>query len=134
MAKGTLLTVHGKTDGSSTTGDFDLNCEWFESAVDYIRLDKGIVAKIWSIEASMNPVTVVVKYTHDVTQSTPTWVELKRVHLASEGDISHDKRKPLLVISGKSGKEAVRFSWVQTTAAESHITVTIEFTQIEYTK
>jgi len=125
--RGTLITVHGETDGSSTTGDFDLYCEWFESAVDYIRVDKGIVAKIWSIEVSKKPVTVIVKFTHDVTATTPTWVELKHVHLAAEGNLDEDKRKPILTVTGKNGTEAIRLSWEQDTAAESHVTALIEF-------
>ena len=129
VKRGTLIAVHGKTDGSSTTGDFSLESEWFESAVDYIRIDRGIVAKLWGIELSGNPVTVVVKYTHDVTVDTPTWKELKRIHLASEGEVAHDKRRPLIVITGRTGKEALRLSWVQTTAAESHITAQIEFVE-----
>lgn len=130
MYKGTLITVHGETDGSSTSGDFDLNCEWFESAVDYIRLDKGIAAKVWSIQVSKNPATVIIKFTHDVTASTPTWVELKHVHLASEGNLDEDKRRPLIVVTGKNGTEAIRFSWEQDTAAESHLTALIEFTPV----
>ena len=129
--KGTLISVHGKTDGSNTTGTFSLECEWFENAVAYIKLDRGIVAKLWSIEASMNPVTVIVEFTHDVTVDTPTWTEVKRIHLASEGEVAHDKRRPILVVTGRSGKEAIRFRWSQSTAAESHITAILEFTEPE---
>lgn len=60
---GTLLVLRGATDGVNTTGTFDLKCEWFESAVSKLRIDKGLVAKLWSMEVSGAPCTVHVQVT-----------------------------------------------------------------------
>lgn len=127
--KGTLLTLFAETDGTSTTGTFSLSNEWFESAVDFIRIDRGIVVKVWGIEVSGAAVDVAIEYTHDVTVATPTYTALKVVRLASEGELAHDKRRPLIAVKGKTGKEAVRFTWSQATAAKSYIAITVEFTE-----
>ena len=129
--KGTLINVYGKTDGTSTSGDFSLECDLFENPVSYIRIDKGIVAKLWSIEISGAPVDVIVYYTLDVTATTITWTEVKRLSLSSSGELTEDKRRPIKIIEGRTGKEAIKFSWSQTTAAESYMAASIEFTEVE---
>lgn len=129
--KGTLITVGGTTDGASTTGTFPLNSAFFESPVSFIRIDKGVTVKLWSLEVSRSPVTVALRYTHDVTAPSPTWLSLKAVTLASEGVVSIDKRRPIRVITGLTGKEAIQFTWAQTTAALSEITAVLEFVEDE---
>jgi len=131
VKRGTMLTLYGETDGSSTTGTFTLNNEWFESGVSYIRVDKNIVAKIWSIEVSGAAVTVDIEITQDVTVDTPTWTKVKSVHLASEGQIFDEKRKPLIVIVGRTGKEAFRLTWSQATAGLSKVSLVVEFVEVE---
>jgi len=131
MKRGTMLTIYGETDGSSTTGNFTLKNEWFASDQTYIRIDKNLVAKVWAIEVSGNPVDVKIEFTHDVTVGSPTWQTLKVVSLPSSGEISLDKRKPIITITGKTGNEAIRFSWSQSTAAKSYLTVVIEFTEVQ---
>jgi len=50
--------------------------------------------------------------------------------LASEGELILEKRRPV-VVRGTNGKEAIRLSWSQTTAAKTYIAVEIEFTDEE---
>jgi len=131
MDRGTLLTLYGSTDGSATVGTVSLNSDWFESAVKYIRLDKGISAKVWDVEVSKGPLTLLIKYTQDVTAGTVTWNTAKAVHLVSAGHLDIDRRRPLIVISGRSGNEALAFTWQQDTATVSHISALVEFAPIE---
>jgi len=125
-----LFTIRGETDGSNTSGVFKLASELFRESVDYIRLEKGIKAKIWCKRIAGAPVTVNLEFTHDVTVSTPSWSVLDTQYLASSGELILEKRRPI-IIHGKTGKEAIRITWSQSTAAKSYIEYEIELTDEE---
>ena len=128
-----LFTVYGKTDGSSTTGDFKLYSDLFyysdptSPTKDYIRIPKGLKAKIWCKRISGEAVEVIIKFTKDVTAASPTWAEIGRENLASAGEFTLEKRRPIVVRS-ITGKEAIRFSWSQPSPGNSYFEAEIEFT------
>ena len=122
-----IITVYGATDGTSTTGTFTLHSKDFTNTPTYIQLDKGVKFKIWSIRISGAPATIRIEYTDDVTASPPTWTTIDSYHLPSSGSITLEKRRPI-IIYGRTGNEAVRFVWDQTTtgAGVTEISVEIE--------
>lgn len=126
-----LITVNGETDGTSTTGVFTLRSEAFTNTPNYIRIDKHIKAKIWARRVCGKPVIVKIEYTRDYTDwSSPTVLDV--IVLSSEGEIDLEKRKPLIVV-GRTGREAIRFTWDQTawSAGKSYISFDIEFEPLE---
>ena len=127
MTVSELITFKGETDGASTTGDFTLKSDIIYGSISYIRIPAGMKAKIWAKRISGNPVTLKIYYTHDVTVTSPTWEEIGSEYLSAEGEKSLEKRRPIIA-RGFTGKEAIKFSWEQATAAESHVAIDVEFT------
>jgi len=126
-----LTTLRGQTDGVNTSGTFTLASELFYGGVSYIRLgDPGVKAKIWCKRISGNPVTINIEMTHDVTASTPTWIVLDSEYLASPGEIALEKKRPIIV-HAKTGKEAIRVTWSQASAALSYVELELELTDEE---
>lgn len=125
-----VITFYGETDGSSTTGTFTLYSEAISGSVTTIRLDKGLKAKIWAKEISGAPVTVKILFTDDATVATPTWTTIDVETLASTGQLNLEKRKPR-IIQFRTGKEAIRFDWSQSTAGKSYITIEIEIEEMK---
>lgn len=125
-----VITFYGETDGTNVTGTFALASEAIAGSVTTIRLDKGLKAKIWAKEISGEPVTVKILFTDDSTATTPTWIVIDTETLASPGQINLEKRKPRIIYF-RTGKEAIRFDWSQTTAGKSYITVEIEIEEIK---
>ncbi|MFQ6075625.1 MAG: hypothetical protein ACE5Z5_05775 [Candidatus Bathyarchaeia archaeon] len=126
MEDGSLITFKGETDGASLTGTFPLDSEVLHATVDYVRPDKGVKAKIWARRISGKACMVHLEHTEDVTADPPMWKKVDTFHLASEGEKSEEKRRPI-VIQSRDGKQAFRFSWEQTTAAKSYLGVEVEF-------
>ena len=125
-----ILTVFGKTDGSSTTGDFSLNGDLLYSAVTTIRIPAGVKVKIWAKRISGKAVTVIVNYAPDITVASPSWKSVDSEYLVSDGEIVLEKRRPL-VLRGLTGKEGFKLSWSQGTAGISNVSFDIEFTDEE---
>ena len=127
MAETELMVVRGATDGTNATGTFNLSSDLIYSSVANIRIPKGMKAKIWWKTLSGEGETLVtLQYTHDVTASTPTYIDIEQVKLAAEGEISLEKRRPV-VLRGFTGKEAFRLTWNQPTAVLSYIEIGVEF-------
>ena len=125
-----IITIHMETDGTNTTGDFQLQSNSFTNTPTYLQLDKGLKAKIWTKEISGGAATITISYTDDVTASPPTWTPID-VEQFPGGSIEYlEKRKPRIVIF-KTGKEAIKFSWSQSTAAKTYVTVDIEVEPLE---
>lgn len=124
-----LITFYGATDGSSATGDFSLDSPVLYSKVTYIRVPKGMKLKIWCKRiAGAVPTEVIFNYTNDVTAGTPTWKPIGHEYLVSPGEITLEKRRPVVVV-GRTGKEAVKISWSQSTAGNAWMEVEVEFTE-----
>lgn len=125
MKKTEIISLNMETDGASTTGDFTLRGNLFTNNPTYIRLDKGMKAKIWTKEISGAAARIIIQYTDDVTAATPAWVVID-VEDFPGGSIEYlEKRKPKIV-TFRTGKEAIKFSWVQATAGKTYVSVDIE--------
>jgi len=122
-----LFTVYGKTDGTNTTGTFALSSPIFKGTVTYIRIPKGMKAKIWGKRISGEPATITVEMTRDVTAGTPEWSAIHTEVLSSAGELDIEKRRPIIVES-RTGKEAIRITWNQSTAAVTYVEFDIEIT------
>lgn len=127
MVETELITIRGATDGSNTSGTFDLYSDVIYNYVSYIRIPKGMKAKIWWKTLSGEGETLVtLKYTHDVTAGSPTYIDIEQVKLSTEGELSLEKRRPV-VLRGFTGKEAFRLDWSQPAAASAYIELGVEF-------
>jgi hypothetical protein len=122
-----LFPLSGETDGAATTGVVSLNSHFTVSSASNVRIPRGLKLKIWSIRISGKPVTFKIEFTQDIEAATPTFITVETFVLISEGELMIDKQKKPLVFEGKTGKEAIRISWSQATAAKSFITTDNEF-------
>jgi len=121
-----LLVIRGATDGSNTTGTVSLDSDLFYSTVNYFRIPKGMSAKIWWKKVSGEAETLfTIQYTYDVTASPPTWKDMEQEKLAAKGEISIEKRRPL-ILRAFTGKEAFRITWTQPTAALAYVELGVE--------
>jgi len=125
---GELFTLYGATDGSNTTGTFDLYGDLLQAAVNYVRIPKGMKAKIWCKLVSGAPVDVSIQYTHNVTVTSPTYITITTESLANAGEESIEKRRPI-VLRGFTGKEAFKTTWSQSSAAKSYVQIEVELTE-----
>ncbi|MHC1623357.1 MAG: hypothetical protein ACXQTR_02050 [Candidatus Methanospirareceae archaeon] len=123
-----LFSVHGETDGTSTSGDFEFYSDIVYGTFTLFRIPKGMKAKIWCKRISGAAVEVIINYTHDVTAPTPAWIPVDRENLASDGELTLEKRRPV-VLRSITGKEAFKVSWSQATAAKSYVNLEIEITE-----
>jgi len=120
-----LLHLYGETDGAATTGDFSMSCDLIYGTFIDFRLPVGAKLKVWTKRIAGKAVTVLMKMTEDITADTPSWSVLGRDYLASDGELSIEKQKPL-ILQSITGKEAVRFSWEQPTAGVSSVELEME--------
>ncbi len=127
MAETELMVIRGATDGTNTTGTFSLLSDLIYGNVTFVRIPKGMKAKIWWKTLSGEGETLVsLQYTHDVTASSPTYIDIEKVKLNSMGELSLEKRRPV-VLHGFNGKEAFRLTWVQPNAKLAYIEIGVEF-------
>ena len=128
---GEILTLRGVSDGSNTTGDFPLYSDLFyysdptSPTLTYIRIPKGVKAKIWCKRIAGAASKIKIQFTKDVTASSPVWAVVDEEDLASEGEIILEKRRPL-VLRGTTGNEAFKASWEQSTAGVTSVDLEVE--------
>jgi len=122
----TLLTFFGETDGTSTSGTFELDGDFLHAKVSYIRPDKGTKLKIWAKRISGERCLVHVEQTEDVTVATPTWKKIGSFYLSSAGEIAEEKRRPI-VAQSRDGKQAIRFTWELSPPAKTYVGFEVEF-------
>jgi len=121
-----LLTIRGETDGSSTTGTVPLYSDLFYEPVNYFRIPKGMAAKIWFKKVSGEGETLfTLQYTYDCTASPIDWKDIQREKLSAKGEISIEKRRPVILRS-LTGNEAFQIIWSQTTPAKAYIEIGVE--------
>ena len=125
---GELINLYGTTDNTNTTGTFNLYGDLLQSAVTYIRIPKGMKAKIWFKSVSGAPASINVQYTKDVTASSPTWKTIETVNLSSSGEIDIDKRKPI-ILHGIAGTEGFQLTWSQQSTGYTYVELGVEFTE-----
>lgn len=130
--EGEVVTFYGTTDGTGTTGTFNLDSDVVDKTVvttlTSIRPDKGMVCKIWARWMAGKACTVYVEQTEDVTVDSPTYKKIGAFHLSSEGELHEDERHPFELLS-RDGKQAFRLTWEQTVAAVTHAAIKVEFTR-----
>ena len=121
-----LLILRGESDGTSTTGTFQLDSDLLYSPVTFVRIPKGLKAKIWFKKlAGEGEALVALEYTHDVTVATPTFKTMHVEKLASKGEVSLEKRRPI-VLRGFTGKEAFRVTWTMPVATKAYVELGVE--------
>lgn len=126
VRKPELFLIYGETDATSTSGDFSLKSDIFYSAVTYIRIPKGLKVKVWFKKVSGDVETkFTLNYTHDVTVTSPTWITVDSIVLASKGELAVEKRKPI-ILRGFTGKEAFKISWEQPSAGKAYVVIGVE--------
>ena len=122
------MTLYGATDGASATGTFTLYNQYFASAVDHIRLEKGVSMKIWGARVSGAPCTVIVQVSLD---GGTTYVPVAAINLPSTGEHDVEKRRPIKIDGVNEYTNMltyVRFTWVQSTPDTSYVSIDVEFT------
>jgi hypothetical protein len=123
-----LITLRGETDGTATSGIVPLDSDLFQSTVNYIRIPKGLTAKVWFKKIAGEAETLfTLQYTYDVTAATPTWKNIQQEKLASKGEISIEKRRPE-ILRGFTGKEAIQITWSMPVAAKAYVELGLELT------
>lgn len=120
-----LITLTGTTPGDTESGELDLKSQMIYGTVNRIRVPKGLKLKIWCKRISGDPAKIMIQYTRDVTEETPTWENLITEELASSGEVVLEKRRPAIVY-GMTGKEAVRVFFDQSGYGAGTTTVEIE--------
>lgn len=129
MTPSELMTLFGETDGSATTGDFSLYSDIGYSALTVpFRIPRGMKVKIWAYHIDGEKCEVTVKYTHDATAGSPSYIEVGHFDLSSEGELGEEKRRPI-VLRSLTGDEGFKLAWEQSTAAKTHIQVEIEISK-----
>jgi len=126
MSVSELLIVRGSTDGTNTSGVVSLDSDLFYSSVSYFRIPKGAKVRIWWKKVSGEAETLfTVQYTYDVTVASPVWKDVEHEKLSAKGEISIEKRRPLILRSFR-GTEAFRITWTQPTAALAYVELGVE--------
>ena len=126
-----LITFYGKTDGTNTTGTFDLDSDWVYKptgeTLTEIKIDRSMAAKIVNIQISGKPVIIHIEVSED---GGTNWKPIKSLELASEGELEKEFKKPLIILA-KNDQTMLRFTWEQSTAGVSYLNVNIEFGKIK---
>jgi hypothetical protein len=114
-----LFTVYGTASptAAGASGDLTLTSPDVYGSFDYIRVPKGLKAKVWAKRLSGTAgFTLQIQVSDDATAPTPTWYAVDSEHLASAGSLELEKRRPV-VIQGRTGREGVKLSYADTTGA-----------------
>jgi hypothetical protein len=105
-----------------------LDSDLFQATVDFLRLPKGMVAKIWFKKIAGEGETLfTLQYTYDCTAAAPTWKNIQQEKLASKGEVALEKRRPE-ILRAFNGTEAIRITWTQPTggAVKAYVEVGLE--------
>jgi hypothetical protein len=133
-----ILTLKGESDGTSTSGDFPLYSDliYHDTTAPWtpptkILIPYGMRAKIWAKRmAAAGATNFFIYWSNDVTVTSPTWELLDAESLASAGELTLEKRRPI-VIRSRTGKEGFKISYLQTTASKAYIELDVEITDEE---
>jgi hypothetical protein len=127
-----IFTLKGESDAVNTTGDFPLFSDLlYHDAAPFtpptkVIIPYGMKAKIWAKRLAGEGETLFqVFWSKDATVATPTWELLDAQKLASKGELSLEKRRPIAIRS-LTGKEGFKASWSQPTASKAYIELEVE--------
>jgi len=121
-----LFSVTGTITG---TGVISLRSDLYRDTVTELRIPQGLKIKVWCKRIAGEAAIVEVQYTRDVTASPPTWVTQMRENLATAGELTLEKRRPV-VCRGFTGKEAVRVNRL-TGTGDTSVDLEVELTKEE---
>lgn len=124
-----LITFRGETNGTSTSGTVSLWSDILNATATYVRIPKGMKAKIWFKKVSGDGETAfTLQYTSDVTAGSPSWSSVEVEKLTSKGEMTFDRRRPV-ILRGLTGKEAFQITWTQPTACKAYIELGVELSE-----
>jgi hypothetical protein len=137
MGSSEILTLKGESSGTDVSGDFPLYSDLlYHDSAPYtpptkVLIPYGMRAKIWAKRLAAEAETLFqIYWSKDASVTSPAWELLDSQKLASKGEISLEKRRPIVVRS-LSGKEGFKISWSQPTAAKAYIELELELTDEE---
>jgi hypothetical protein len=132
-----LFTLKGESDGTSVSGDFPLYSDllYHDSAPftppTKVVIPYGLKAKIWAKRLAAEAETLFqIYWSKNAAAASPTWELLDSQKLASKGELSVEKRRPI-VIRSLAGTEGFKVSWSQPTAAKAYVELEVEITDEE---
>jgi len=129
-----ILTLKGESDGTNASGDFPLYSDLIyagPSPPTRILIPYGMKVKIWAKRLSAENETLFqIYWSSDVTAPSPTWILLDAEKLAGKGELTLEKRRPIIIRS-LTGKEGFKVSWSQPTACKAYVELEVEFTDEE---
>jgi hypothetical protein len=132
-----ILTLKGESDGTNVSGDFPLYSDLlYHDSAPYtaptkVLIPNGLKAKVWAKRLAAEAETLFqIYWSKDVTVAAPTWELLDSQKLASKGELSLEKRRPI-VIRSLAGTEGFKLRWSQPAAAKAYMEVEVEITDEE---
>ena len=133
-----LFTLKGESDGTATSGDFPLYSDilYHDTTPPWTPPTKviipfGLKAKVWAKRFAAEAESAFeIYWSKDATVASPTWELLDWQKLAAKGELTLEKRRPI-VIRSLTGKEGFKISWSMPTAAKAYVELEVEFTDEE---
>jgi hypothetical protein len=132
-----ILTLKGESDGTSASGDFPLYSDLiYHDSAPYtpptkVVIPYGLKAKIWAKRLAAEAETLFqIYWSKNAAAPAPTWELLDSQKLASKGELTLEKRRPIVVRS-LAGTEGFKVSWSQPTAAKAYVELEVEITDEE---
>jgi len=97
-----MMALRGEVSG---TGIYTLTSDLLHSTASSVRLPRGAKAKLWCKRISGQEAQVNIEFTNDITVENPDWKSIDSQYLASAGELTLEKRKPLILhdIDNKCG-------------------------------
>lgn len=140
----TLYSIRAASDGSNasgtcgTTGTSRFECDGWMGAYAgdtpaaplYIRIPVGLSAKIFDVTVDgVGEVTFNIQHNYDVTGGA--WVTLDEYRLAAEGHIHTPKENRPEIRPSRDGKQGIRITWSQSSAALAYLHFQLELSDDE---
>jgi hypothetical protein len=129
--------LKGESTGTDVSGDFPLYSDLlYHDSAPYtpptkVLIPYGMKAKIWAKRLAAEGETLFqIYWSKDASVAAPTWELLDSQKLASKGEISLEKRRPI-VIRSLAGTEGFKISWSQSAAAKAYVELEVEVTDEE---
>ncbi|MEM4975863.1 MAG: hypothetical protein QXT64_00890 [Desulfurococcaceae archaeon] len=123
---GELLILRGETTGTGTSGVVSLDSDILYTTANYVMIPKGLKCRVWFKKVSGEGETLfTLQYTDDATAPSPAWRDIEQEKLASKGEVSIEKRRPL-VLRGFTGREAFRVTYTQPVASKAYVELGVE--------
>jgi len=120
------LVIYGETDGSSTTGDFELGSEWWANKPTELKIEKGLQYAIKRVKITGVATKLLIQASYD---DRSTWEVMDAIDLASEGNITEESNVGLQ--AHENDKVYLKLSWEQPSAGKAYGTCVLELKEID---